>query len=329
MLSYARALLAYDAWANARVFDAAARLDDAALRQSRWNSSILGALQHMCAAQAVWLARWTHRQPRSRAAATLTDIRETAAEQHAAVALFLDSLQERDWRSDIAYADSKGVPHRVPLGHLITHAFNHGTHHRAEAGLMLAEAGSTPGDLDLLFFAESYGGVAPLADPPAFAEHARTLAAYDRWAKQKVIDAALALPATALRAASPSRERLLPLVQHSFGTMSFAYLGGFDLPPWDQATREGLRQVSDRLSDAAEAYIDGMAPDGWNRPFERPLPDGSVQRAGPLWLVMTHFFNHGAHHRAEAGLLLAEAGASPGDMDYVFFVIESHAFNAG
>ena len=42
----------------------------------------------------------------------------------------------------------------VPFWQMLVHLANHGTQHRSEAAVLLTDAGRSPGDLDMIFFAE-------------------------------------------------------------------------------------------------------------------------------------------------------------------------------
>lgn len=42
----------------------------------------------------------------------------------------------------------------IPFWQMLTHVANHGTQHRSEAAALLTQADRSPGDLDMIFFAE-------------------------------------------------------------------------------------------------------------------------------------------------------------------------------
>jgi uncharacterized damage-inducible protein DinB len=42
----------------------------------------------------------------------------------------------------------------IPRWQMLAHVVNHGTQHRSEAAAVLTEAGRSPGDLDMIFYAE-------------------------------------------------------------------------------------------------------------------------------------------------------------------------------
>ena len=58
---------------------------------------------------------------------------------------WLDTLTD-DWLDELGDG--------VPMWQMLAHVVNHGTQHRSEAAVILTEAGRSPGDLDMIFFAE-------------------------------------------------------------------------------------------------------------------------------------------------------------------------------
>jgi uncharacterized damage-inducible protein DinB len=151
---HASTLLEYDRWANTLVLAAAERAGEASLDRPRGvgRDTVRTTLAHILEAQSVWLARWTAAPRASFAAGSLPVLRESFARSHAALMAFVSAIGDADWERAVDYTDTAGKRHAVPLGQLITHVVNHGTHHRAEAGLMLADDGQSPGDMDYVFF---------------------------------------------------------------------------------------------------------------------------------------------------------------------------------
>jgi uncharacterized damage-inducible protein DinB len=66
------------------------------------------------------------------------------------------------WLSTLTDAFVDAVHEGVPIWQMLVHVVNHGTQHRAEAAALLTTAGRSPGELDLIVYAEQRAG----ADDP-------------------------------------------------------------------------------------------------------------------------------------------------------------------
>ena len=101
-------------------------------------------------------------------------------------------------------------------------------------------------------------------------------------------------------------------------------LGGglLDLPPGAthgtllHAEWSELRTQRERLDAAIEAWVDAMPADFPLRTMRYANTKG-VQREHPMWMALTHFFNHQTHHRGQVTTLLAQAGIDPGTTDLI------------
>jgi uncharacterized damage-inducible protein DinB len=65
---------------------------------------------------------------------------------------FAESLTDASVGRIVDYKNSQGRPFQMPLDQLITHVVNHGTHHRAETGMLLERIGRSPGDMDYVYY---------------------------------------------------------------------------------------------------------------------------------------------------------------------------------
>jgi uncharacterized damage-inducible protein DinB len=62
------------------------------------------------------------------------------------------TLAAPDLQRVVQYTLRVGATGAQPLGQLVVHLVNHGTHHRAETGLVLDRIGRSPGDFDYVLF---------------------------------------------------------------------------------------------------------------------------------------------------------------------------------
>jgi uncharacterized damage-inducible protein DinB len=150
-----RALVAYERWANERVLATAAGLssEDVEYAGAGGVSSIRATLAHIVGAQGTWLTRWTEgRAGIVGDTGTIGALRREFARSHDELEAFARGLQAVDCERVQVYTDSRGDEHRDTLGTQIVHAINHGTYHRGELSVLLAQVGASPGDLDYLIF---------------------------------------------------------------------------------------------------------------------------------------------------------------------------------
>ena len=166
-LEQIHALYEYNEWANGHVLEAASGLSQEELGRELGASfgSVQGNLQHIASAQAVWLARWTGSQPvpppQPEEGRVLNAIREAFQASHEGLRSFVESLNEDRPSQVISYVDTQGNPQERPLWQVMLHLANHGTHHRAEAALLLTSLGQPPRQLDYVFFELERAGGAP------------------------------------------------------------------------------------------------------------------------------------------------------------------------
>jgi uncharacterized damage-inducible protein DinB len=152
-------MAAYNAEMNRRVYAAAGRLDEAERRRERgaFFGSIHATLNHLLWADQMWMSRfegWPKPAHALRAGlamhedfAVLTAMRARADAGICAWAEGLDPawLQgEQTWFSGVAQRDVTR-----PRVLVVTHLFNHQTHHRGQVHAMLTAAGAQTGDTDL------------------------------------------------------------------------------------------------------------------------------------------------------------------------------------
>lgn len=146
-----RFLFAYDRWATQRVLTVLDGLDAAVWTRThvvdeRGLGSIL--VHHLGASQ-----RWRHAfqqtgespEPERGPLLTIPQLREAWAEEWAVVDAWLPAVSD----GFVGY-----VHDGVPVWQMLVHVVNHGTQHRAEAAALLTAEGRSPGELDLMNYAE-------------------------------------------------------------------------------------------------------------------------------------------------------------------------------
>jgi len=154
----ARRLIAYNQWADERVLAAIERVSVEELERPReaYFGSIADNLWHTLGAQRRWLARWKGEPLPPLERPAIASWSAAYAASHAALRQFVAPLSAADLERAVKYTLRVGATGERPLGPLIIHLVNHGTHHRAETGLLLDRIGRSPGDLDyVLFLAQS------------------------------------------------------------------------------------------------------------------------------------------------------------------------------
>jgi uncharacterized damage-inducible protein DinB len=153
-----RTMYRYNAWANAQILDATARVSPAQFVAGGGASfdSLRDTLVHAMAAQWLYLERWQGRSPTAMpAGADFADpaaVRARWDEIERATQAFVAGLTEARLAETVAYRNFKGERWAYPLWQQMLHQVNHATQHRSEAAVMLTHFGHSPGLLDLLYF---------------------------------------------------------------------------------------------------------------------------------------------------------------------------------
>ena len=155
-------LARYNSWANERLYESVSRLADAEYRAARpsFFGSIHATLNHILWADQMWLMRFgAAPQPVARTISEgLTQfaqwdalIRERQCFD-AHIQSWADGLDASGLAGDLTWF-SGGAGREVTASRalLVTHLFNHQTHHRGQVNALLTGFGINPGVTDLPF----------------------------------------------------------------------------------------------------------------------------------------------------------------------------------
>jgi len=157
--SYVRTMAAYNAEMNRRVYAAASRLSDEERRRDRgafWGS-LHGTLVHILWGDRQWMSRFDGWERPTTAIKEsrdmIGDYAELAAarvDADAAIGRWADKVDEAWLNADLTWFS--GAAQReisAPKRLLVTHFFNHQTHHRGQAHALITAAGERTEDTDL------------------------------------------------------------------------------------------------------------------------------------------------------------------------------------
>jgi len=161
---YIRTMAEYSVWQNNSVFGAADSLDDDERREDRgaFFGSIHGTLNQLLWGDQIWMSRFAGTpEPKSPtipgSVDQIADWGELKRERRAFDGLIVNwaGEVEQNWLHGTLTWFSVAANREIsaPLGLLVTHMFNHQTHHRGQANAMLTAAGAKPDDTDLMLLA--------------------------------------------------------------------------------------------------------------------------------------------------------------------------------
>ncbi len=81
-------------------------------------------------------------------------------------------------------------------------------------------------------------------------------------------------------------------------------------PDWD-----GLKRERAAFDDRIIAWSHSLSDDWLKTHFTWFSNSVKAEVSKPLWLVVTHFFNHQTHHRGQVHAMLTQAGGKPHETD--------------
>jgi uncharacterized damage-inducible protein DinB len=154
----------YNRWANERLYDAVATLDDATLRKDSgaYFGSIHATLNHLLVVDRVWTSRIAGEyhgieglnqilhEDFTDLCTARTSMDEYLVRQTDRLCVGLDGGLDKEVRFRTV---SGGEKHASPARHILLTLFNHQTHHRGQIHCLLTQAGmKEPPALDVIFF---------------------------------------------------------------------------------------------------------------------------------------------------------------------------------
>lgn len=155
----------YNRWANGRVYDACGDLSDEEYRADKgaFFGSAHHTLNHLLVADRIWMKRITGSGEAPNALDTVLfedfeALRQARITEDRRLIDFAEQLDDEQLARPFTYRPvSNPVPITQSLAPVLTHVFNHQTHHRGQVHAILTTLGKPSLVLDLIHFLRSEG----------------------------------------------------------------------------------------------------------------------------------------------------------------------------
>jgi uncharacterized damage-inducible protein DinB len=255
----------------------------------------------------------------------------------------IDGERADGWRMVCSYEDSKRNAYSNPLGELLLHVANHGTHHRAQALNFLKRFGrTTPGGVDYLFFRfarpnvrqepatiesmRSYGLEVETGTSPPTTWDATTIRncfSYGDWANERLFRLLAPLDDAALdhswdMGMDSIRKTVLHIADAERWWLRNWTIGPsrFEKLPTTTSIAE-LRSLWSQTIADRNRFVDSLDAESAQRVVTTLIGPMSVRV--PVIESMLQLFGHGTHHRAQLINMMRHTGLGPPNCDYLFW----------
>jgi uncharacterized damage-inducible protein DinB len=154
---------------------------------------------------------------------------------------------------------------------------------------------------------------------------------YNAWATRRILDCCDQLSADQLKQEDDTpwgsiRNQLV----HQFivhrrwlswadGSLSGEEAYALQADPADFPDADSIRMMWDSLEQQTQRYLDRLTEDELNRELRVEYP--GAEFAISVGEMMLHIAHHSMQHRTETSMALTRLGVSPGDIDYLFYVL--------
>jgi uncharacterized damage-inducible protein DinB len=158
-LNHVRAMARYNQWMNSRLYELAATLSDEQRKQDMgaFFTSMHATFNHLLLADKIWMGRFTGEPFAAKALnqelyADFADLRAERERMDQRIVQWADAMTLADWQADLRFTPiTQPVEKVMPMWLVVTHLFNHQTHHRGQITTLFSQLGIDPGVTDLPF----------------------------------------------------------------------------------------------------------------------------------------------------------------------------------
>ncbi len=155
-MNYYQLMAAYNRWMNRKLYDVCSGIPDHKRREDMgaFFRSIHGTLNHLLFGDMAWMSRFTGEPLRYDIGEDIhTDfdgLRADRENMDATMCEWVEGLDE-EWLAQPLEWTSRmdGKTRRIPRHILVTHMFNHQTHHRGQLTTLIKQLGYEPGITDI------------------------------------------------------------------------------------------------------------------------------------------------------------------------------------